>query len=175
MSPLYLWEGTLLVEDGKLAAHEDCCCGAGADCDCCTGSVAGWSYTIAGVGHNCPDGNCEELNVTYCVAASSSDSIFLDCHGSLTLDITYCDKVSGVTAPYFWTNWRITDNGDGTCRLHIEVYTVGPETIRGYLDFTKGDACSTITGPMTTYTVRQNGTYCDFSTATITSNGPCTP
>lgn len=52
--PLYLWEGKLLVENGKLAVHEDCCCNV---CrNCCDGQGIPTTISAAFSGITfCPD------------------------------------------------------------------------------------------------------------------------
>jgi hypothetical protein len=155
--------GVLLFTAGNnLAMHADCCCEE--DCtECCTGSIDGFEFTLSGVvDSGCS--NCAGLNTTaFCYVAEDGDG----CRGTMSETVTPgCGPLVGV--------YTITDNGDGTCRLAVTfLYQLAGAHINAYIDFTKGNACSTVSGAMTPTSRTDGATTCDFTGATITVTGLC--
>jgi len=162
---IYLWDGTILFDNGDIAMHEDCCCDL--ICECCNGAFGGFEVRVAGVTNGtCSD--CAEVNDDYCIEALPDP-----CSG----ESDFPEKDTCVQALLgIRTTYDITDNGDGTCRLTIDVYfrfTTGRVT--GYLDFDQGDDCDTISGVMTITDDDGDLASCKWAAATLEVLGTCTP
>ena len=100
---LWLEDGKLLLEDGKLAMSENCCCG----CGCCSGTPPSVTADIAGIeGECCEDGNGEyDLGVGFCDSDTDETE-----WPPITVDDTYVEFVV---------------HGDCTWELSVSTYCPG--------------------------------------------------
>ncbi len=116
--PVYLWGGVLLLEDDKVAVHEDCCCGGGplpcGPCGC-LGGISGVELIITGV-QGSGTCECECYNDTFLIPAGVEN----ECFGSLTVsgglvcppDVAYSQHFS----------YRATSLGFNCERLAVTVW-----------------------------------------------------
>ena len=106
--PLYSFEGTLLVDNGKLAISEDCCCAnesgecfptgcsVSGKCECCCCGIDYLDVTFGGIGPGDPPGDCEDdeacddcsmFNGTWRVF---DDPVLGSCFGTAGIPATGC-------------------------------------------------------------------------------------
>ncbi len=114
MTTIYTKDGVALKVDGKIAAHENCCCNIGIDCDECTGTTPKF-YEVTFLGIK----DCEATPV--------------DC---TEFNTTFVLEQSGLgPAPCSWRYAEGVQAGDKTVRLEFEFgnFRLFAQEVRGGL------------------------------------------
>ena len=123
--PIYLWNGTVLVDSGKVAVHEDCCCGE----ECCN------VLTLPGLIDGTLSGDCLDNDIEF-VLEHGSEWDYSGGGADDCVSVILLDCGNGVWNIYCWTASGFCEWGGSLTQVScnpflvegdVEVMSVDPE------------------------------------------------